>query len=107
MLSANDTARLRVVEENVQFALLAEEVPCGFLDGREVGQVKLVENCLLSGLFFQSGDSLVGLLLAAGGEVYLRIVLQECLGRSRSDRGTYVSPPVLANVTVRYLANKP
>ena len=81
VLSARDITRLRVVEENVQFALLAEEVPGGLLDGREVGEVELVEDRLLPGLFFQSGDSLVGLLLAARGEVDLCIVLQEGLGR--------------------------
>ena len=73
------TSRLRIVEEDVELLLLAEEFSGGVADGLEAREVQLEEDGLLVRERLEVLDSLLGFLFIPRSEVDFRIVFEQCL----------------------------
>ena len=65
---------IQQIGTNIREKLLGRTTDC-----RNIGEIELKENGLLSGLFLKLFDRFIRLLRAARGEVYLRVVGQELL----------------------------
>ena len=74
----------RVVEQDVQLRLLGEELGRRLAHGREAREVELEEDGLLARRLLELRDHLLRLLPVARGEVRLRIVGEQSLGRAEA-----------------------
>ena len=69
-------ADARVVEQNMELVLFAQELFGRFLDGREIREVELQKYGLPAGVRFQRLDGFLSFPLATRSEIDLRFVIQ-------------------------------